>query len=169
MKKEDVASIIIFVLIIAIAIIFGVTVLQPRASITTLTQGEYVWGIVGSIVGGIVLNSVMFEVAHIVGAKIGRYDIILVNILGLTFYKNLDNQWKFKLSAPNGLTGEVRILPKQDAKKEPNPRPYLMFGTVFFLIEVIAIVSSFMLLEKTNADLAYFLIVGLFVILINIL
>ena len=163
MKKEDVASIIIFVLIIAIAIIFGVTVLQPRASITTLTQGEYVWGIVGSIVGGIVLNSVMFEVAHIVGAKIGRYDIILVNILGLTFYKNLDNQWKFKLSAPNGLTGEVRILPKQDAKKEPNPRPYLMFGTVFFLIEVIAIVSSFMLLEKTNADLAYFLIVGLFV------
>lgn len=161
MKKEDVASIIVYVIIITAAIIFGITVLQPRAVETTLSQTQYIWSIVLFIVLGVVANAIIFELAHILGAKLGRYNIETVNILGFTFYKGNNNKFKFKFSSPNGLTGEVKISPKTNVSKEPNPRPYLMFGTLFYLIELIIVISVYILLEKTNRDLSYFvLIVG---------
>lgn len=162
MKKEDVTSIIVYVLIIAVAIIFGVAVLQERAVSTHMTQTEYIGYIIGAIATGLVFNAVFFELAHIAGAKIGRYNILLVNILGLTFYKK-DGKLKFKFSSPKGLTGEVRILPKEDVKKEPNPRPYLMFGTLFFVIEAFALIFVFIWLKDSATDLAYFFLVVLFI------
>ena len=163
MKKEDVASIIIYVVIIAAAIVFGVGFLQPKAMTTTLTQGQYISMIVLSIVIGVVFNSIYFEVAHIIGAKIGRYDITSVNVLGFTFYRNNENKIRFKFSSPKGLTGDVQIYPKADAKKEPNPRPYLMFGTLFFIIEAIALVSVYTLLEQVSVDNAIFVLIVFFI------
>ena len=163
MKKEDVASIIVYVLIIASAIIFGVGFLQPRAVTTTLTQTEYLLTIILSILGGVIFNAICFELAHILGAKLGRYEIKSVNVLGFTFYRNNDNKLKFKFSSPKGLTGDVQIYPKKDAKKEPNPRPYLMFGTLFFIIEAIALVSVYTLLEQASNDYSVFVLIVLFI------
>lgn len=161
MKKEDVASIIVYVFIIAIAIVFGITVLQERASATQMSQAQYIGYIILAIVVGVVANSILFELAHIAGAKAGGYDILMVNILGFTFYKK-DNKFKFKFSSPKGLTGETKIFPKAARKKESNPRPYLMFGTLFFLLEAIALIVAFIFLKDKSADLAYFLLVVLF-------
>ena len=80
MKKEDVASLFIYVIIIATAIIFGVTVLQERASATHMSQGEYIGYIILAIATGVIFNAIMFEVAHILGAKLGGYSILLVNV-----------------------------------------------------------------------------------------
>ena len=162
MKKEDVASLFIYVIIIATAIIFGVTVLQERASATHMSQGEYIGYIILAIATGVIFNAIMFEVAHIIGAKLGGYSILLVNVLGFTFYKK-EEKFKFKFSSPKGLTGEVRILPKKNRSKEPSPRAYLMFGTLFFLVEAFGLVSAFIVLKGTQTDLAYFFLIVLFI------
>ena len=162
MKKEDVSGIVVYILILAVAVVFGITVLRVHAENCGLDTMVYIFYILGAIVTGVILNAVLFEVAHIVGAKAGRYLILSVNILGLLWYKDEDKT-KFKFSGFDGLTGETKIYPKKDAKKEPNPSPFLLFGTLFYVIELIIVVVLFAILNKgpadTSTNVAYFLLV----------
>ncbi len=162
MKKEDVSGIVVYILILAVAVVFGITVLRVHAENCGLDTMVYIFYILGAIVTGVILNAILFEVAHIVGAKVGRYLILSVNILGLLWYKDEDKT-KFKFSGFDGLTGETKIYPKKDAKKEPNPSPFLLFGTLFYVIELIIVVVLFAILNKgpadTSTNVAYFLLV----------
>ena len=179
MKKEDVSGIVVYLLILAIAIIFGITVLREHSAVAAADMGGtfiYILFIFGAIVAGVIFNAVMFEVAHILGAKAGRYRILSVNILGLLWFKDGDKT-KFKFSGFDGLSGETKIYPREDVKKEPNPSPYLLFGTLFYLIELTIIIVLFTLF-KNNANMtlnnvAYFLLVvvviGGMILLYNIL
>lgn len=178
MKKEDVSAVIVYVLIIAFAIVFGIVILQNRNNATIFSSGVYAVFIICAIITGVIFNAVLFEVAHILGAKIGRYDILKVNVLGFCFYKTAEEHWKFKFSGFDGLTGETKIVPKKEAKKEPNPRPYLLFGTLFFVVEIIICVTLFVLFNSMNDnstdaalvqrvrtlyDIGYFLLVVAFI------
>ena len=86
MKKEDVSGVIVYILILAIAVVFGLTILREYSS-----QWDsilvYILFILGAILSGVILNAIMFEMAHVLGAKAGRYEILSVNILGLLWYK----------------------------------------------------------------------------------
>ena len=176
MRKEDVSGIVVYLLILAIAIVFGITVLREHASTSNMDTFVYILYILGAIIVGVLFNSIMFEVAHILGAKAGRYQILSVNILGLLWYKE-EEKTKFKFGGFDGLTGETKILPKKDAKKEPNPSPYLLFGTLFYLVELTIIIVLFTLFNvKTNdvsRNIAYFLLViaviGGMILIYNIL
>ena len=97
MRKEDVSGIIVYVLILAVAVVFGLTVLREHAAYATDMGGMvvYILYIFGAILAGVLFNAIMFEVAHILGAKAGRYLIISVDILGLLWYKE-DGKTKFK-------------------------------------------------------------------------
>ena len=175
MKKEDVSGIVVYLLILAIAVVFGLTILREYSS-----QWDsvfiYILFIFGAILSGVILNAVMFELAHIAGAKAGRYQILSVNILGLLWYKDGDKS-KFKFSGYDGLTGETRILPKKDVKKEPNPTPYLMFGTLFYVIEIIIAVVLFTVQKELKNEIftriSYFILViaviGGMILIYNIL
>ena len=175
MKKEDVSGIVVYLLILAIAVVFGLTILREYSS-----QWDsvfiYILFIFGAILTGVIFNAVMFELAHIVGAKAGRYQILSVDILGLLWYKDGDKS-KFKFSGYDGLTGETRILPKKDAKKEPNPTPYLMFGTLFYVIEIIIAVVLFTVQKELKNEIftriSYFILViaviGGMILIYNIL
>lgn len=176
MKKEDVSGIVVYLLIMALAIIFGLNVLQKHASTSEL-GGLYFLFILGAIVVGILFNAILFEFAHCLGAKVGRYEVISTNILGLLFYRE-EGKLHVKFSGFDGLTGETKILPKKDAKKEPNPRPYLWFGTLFYAIEITAIVIAFSALNQPKVPVAlknvgfFFLVVGVIggmIVLYNIL
>ena len=162
MKKEDLTGIIVYLLILAGAVLFGVFVLQNHAIESGLDTVSYILYIVGAIVAGVLLNSIMFEIAHIIGAKIGRYNIVSVAILGLTWIKENDKT-KVKFASYDGLTGETKIVPKPDVKKEPNPTPYLLFGALFYTIEIVTIVVLFTLFGasdiKALVNVAYFLLV----------
>ena len=166
MKKEDVAGLLVYLLIFGFAIIFGFTVLRDFASGSGFKTGVFFGYIVGAIATGVILNAVLFELGHALGALVGRYSILSINILGLMFYKK-DNKLKIRISNFDGLTGETKILPKKDAKKEPNPTPYLLFGTLFFLIEIIAVIIVFVSLNQIvkgvkttdEAHIAYFFLV----------
>ena len=176
MKKEDVSGIIVYLLILAIAVVFGITVLREHASNSNMDTFIYIIFILGAILTGVLFNSIMFELAHILGAKAGRYEILSVNILGLLWFKE-DGKTKFKFSGFDGLTGETKILPKKDAKKEPNPSPYLLFGTLFYLVELIIVIVLFTLFNTKINDVltntGYFLLVvaviGGMILIYNIL
>lgn len=162
MKKEDITGMIVYVLILAVAIIFGLTVLQEFSKNANMDNGEFIGFILGAIISGVVFNALIFELGHIIGAKIGRYEILSVNILGFMFYK-LDGKFKFKFSSYDGLTGETRINPKANVKKEPNPTPYLLFGTLLYIVELLAVLilfSYFNSMKKASFETAaYFLLV----------
>lgn len=162
MKKEDITGMIVYVLILAVAIIFGLTVLQEFSKNANMDNGEFIGFILGAIISGVIFNALIFELGHIIGAKIGRYEILSVNILGFMFYK-LDGKFKFKFSSYDGLTGETRINPKANVKKEPNPTPYLLFGTLLYIVELLAVLilfSYFNSMKKASFETAaYFLLV----------
>ena len=178
MKKQDVSGIIVYLLIVGLALVFCFTVLREHSSDSGL-EGFAYWGyIVGAVISGILLNATLFELAHILGAKVGRYEIISVCILGLTFIKN-EGKTRVKFSNYDGLTGETKIYPKQNVEKMPNPRPYLLFGSLFFAFEAAIIVVVFTIFSdaKVNGEflsnMAYFLltmlVVGGAILLYNIL
>ena len=175
MKKEDVSGIVVYLLILAIAVVFGLTILREYSSQWD-SVFVYILFIFGAILTGVILNAVTFELAHIAGAKAGRYQILSVNILGLLWYKEGEKS-KFKFSGYDGLTGETRIYPKKDAKKEPNPSPYLLFGTLFYAIEIVAAVILFTIQKELKNDIltkvSYFVLViaviGGMILIYNIL
>ena len=175
MKKEDVTGLIVYLIIIALAIIFGFTVLQTHNADSTFTGFYYVLYIVSCVLIGVIFNGILFELAHIAGAKIGKYKILSVNILGFCFYKD-EEKTKFKFSSYDGLTGETKIVPKEGMVEKANPYPFLFFGSLFFAIEAVAVMVVFSIFRKSNdflGDMAYGLLtigaIGLVILLYNII
>lgn len=177
MKREDVTTVIVYLFILAIALFFGLAVLQVRAG-EAMMGDMFIVYVIGAILVGLVFNAIIFELAHLAGAKIGGYHVASLNILGLCWYVQ-DSKVKFKFSSFDGLTGETKIYPKTDRKKESNPTAYLLFGTLFFLIEVILVVVLFVVALQTEDktapiwNIAYFFVIlafiGALVLIYNII
>lgn len=165
MKKEDITAMVVYVLMLALAIVFGFTVLRERQADSVLNNYQYIGYVVGGIVLGVLLNAILFEVAHILGAKVGRYLILSVNILGFSWIRNAQNKFNFKFASYDGLTGETKIAPNPEAKKEPNPLPFLLFGSLFFCIEF-AIAIILFILFNANGD-PYLLEAAYFVLIVG--
>ena len=177
MKKEDITGLIVYLIIIAFAVVFGITVLQAHQQESALSGSLlYIVYIIGSVVIGAIFNAVLFEMAHVVGAKIGKYQILSVNILGLCFYKEQGKR-KVRFSSFDGLTGETKIVPNEGMVEKANPYPYLFFGSLFFAIEAVAVMVIFSIFRHSEEyalrDVAYgFLTVGaigLVILIYNIL
>ena len=176
MKKEDITGLIVYLIIIALAIIFGFTVLQTHNTESSFSGIGYVLYIIVAVVVGALFNSILFELAHIIGAKIGKYTILSVNILGFCFYKD-GEKTKFKFSSFDGLTGETKIVPKEGMVEKANPYPFLFFGSLFFVVEAIAVMVVFSIYRHSEVallrDVAYAVLtigaIGLVILLYNIL
>ena len=65
MKKEDITGLIVYLIIIALAIIFGFTVLQTHNAESSFSGIGYVLYIIVAVVVGALFNSILFELAHI--------------------------------------------------------------------------------------------------------
>ena len=176
MKKEDITGLIVYLIIIAFAIVFGLTVLQAHQQESSLAGIFYVLYIIGSVLVGAILNAILFEMAHVIGAKIGKYEIVSVNILGLCFYKDGGTR-KVRFSSFDGLTGETKIVPKDGMVEKANPYPYLFFGSLFYVVEIVAVMVVFSIFRKAEdfalRDMAYSLLtigaIGLVILIYNIL
>ena len=177
MKKEDVSGLIVYLLIMALAIVFGLNVLRQHSATSGMDFWIYFLFIAGAILVGVLFNAILFEMAHRLGARVGRYTVLSTNILGLLWYKE-EGKLHIKFSSYDGLTGETKILPKQDAKKEPNPAPFLWFGTLFYIVELTGIIIAFAACnqegnEQVVKNIGYFFLVvaviGGMILLYNIL
>ena len=163
MKKQDVAGIIVYVIILALAAVFGLLVIREYASRTDMEMGIFILYVIGAIVTGVIVNAIIYELSHMLGAKIGGYNITSVSILGFTFVKE-NGKVKFHFASYDGLTGETKIIPIKGRKKPSNPIPYLIMGTLMYAVEVVAVVFAFSLLTREGSssvqnDVAYFLII----------
>ena len=88
MKKEDITGILMYLIILAVALVFGLTVLQPYFVNSTFKTGFlYALYIAGAIVIGVVSAALLFEAGHVLGAIAGKYKILSVCILRLMFLK----------------------------------------------------------------------------------
>lgn len=142
MKKNDVMGYVVYALMIAIACIVAFVVIRPIFSDTSyanvLPMNGFVFVLL-AILAGYFLGAILIELGHLLGAKIGKYKIISLNILGLCFSHKADGSRKVGFASFDGLTGETRVVPL-DVKKS-NPRHMISMPLVLFLLEVIACVT----------------------------
>ena len=110
MRKEDIVGFIVYLIIFAFAIVFGMLVLREHASHAGLETPIYLAYILGAILTGVLFNAILFEVGHILGAKVGGYKILSVNVLGFMFFFD-GSKKKFRFKNYDGLTGETKICP----------------------------------------------------------
>ncbi len=167
MKKEDITGLFVWLLILGGAAAYFFFGIRPQANNSFIFQETnwvvYVLFFIAAVVVGVIVNAIIFEIAHVLGAKVGRYNIVSTNVLGFTFYKE-DGKRKFHFSHFDGLTGETKILPKDNAKKEPNPTAFLLYGSLFFGVEIVLVIFAFLFIttspNKTDlaVDMAYFIL-----------
>ena len=173
MKKEDVVSLILYMLILAVSVIYGLGVLQPHFEYSGFTSGIlYALYILGSVLASVFVCAVLLEIGHVIGAKIGKYQIIYVCVLHFMFYKK-EEKLKFKFSNFDGLTGETKILPKDE---KSNPHAYLIMGTLFIALFTGASFALFYLFKDytgSKGDWGYFFltmgVVSIICIIYNVL
>lgn len=175
MKKSEIASLIVYLLMLVLAICYGLFFIRPYSEQSGMSTFPFILFILSSVLAGVILNAILFELAHMLGAKIGGYKITSVCILGFTFHR-VSNKIHFQFSNFDGLTGQTKILPNSKKKKH-NPSPYLICGSIFYVVELLIIVFAYSYLTATAEtaplkNLAYFLltmgVVGGVILIYNI-
>ncbi|MBO8427793.1 MAG: hypothetical protein IAC58_04500 [Firmicutes bacterium] len=154
MTKDDVISLIVYVLMIAFALIIGTTVLKGAIESGYIPSGGQAFlFILVALIVGLIFNAIVNELMHVLGAKIGGYSILSMNILTFCLFKTKVGekiQTKFKMFVGNfdGLTGETIISPKSN---KANPLTYVSLPLVFFLIEAVGLVCLFLYINDETA------------------
>ena len=148
MRKEDFLSILVYLLMLIVALIIGLQIIAPALDDLELVLNWERYGFaIFSILIGLVINIVLFELGHVIGALLGGYSVISVNIIGIAYYKTKSG-WKFGLRRYEGLTGETKIIAKSDKTK---PRLFLFGPTVMVLLEFVVAIIIFLATSKTIA------------------
>ena len=131
MKKESVISTVFLFIVLAVAIIMGLTVIsdaferlyEPNLSPVVFTLVV--------LIGGFVFNIVFMEISHVVGAKVGKCKVVSVNCYFLCLKKKKEG-WKFCIDDFDGLTGETKIIKTDKSKLNA----YVWMPIVFYAAEL---------------------------------
>ncbi|MFA5660319.1 MAG: hypothetical protein WC968_02855 [Bacilli bacterium] len=141
MRKEDFLSILVYLLMLIIALFIGLRIIEPAlGQLELITDFERYGFATITIVAGILINVVLFELGHVLGAILGGYSVISVNVLGLAYFKT-SSGWKFQTRRYEGLTGETKIIAKKEHTK---PRLFLFGPTVMVIFEFIIAILLFL-------------------------
>ena len=156
MKKEDVISTLVYLVMLVIVVIVGYFIISANSEAILSSLGNNSSAIYGfviiSLIIGVLINVLFVEVGHALGAKIGGYNILSFNVFGLCFYKVLVNdklKTKFGFKSFDGLAGETKILPSSKKEKH-NPVAYIIFPFVLILLEFLALYLSFMFISDDS-------------------
>jgi hypothetical protein len=145
MKKEDLLALVVYGVMLAIALFVGVNLIAPAFS-TLGIQGfsQYIYAIF-TILFSFLVNVLIVELGHIVGAILGGYSIKSVNMLGLALVKE-QNKLTWSLLPFEGLTGETVVIAKS---KQVNPRLFLLGPLGMYIIEIfIAFVVAYLVFNE---------------------
>ena len=146
MRKEDIASIVVYLVMIAAAVIVGLTAVQNVFQAHYhISMVSYLFAII-VIVVGLLVNIIMLEVGHVIGAKIGKYNVISFCVLGFCFYKK-EGKWKFGFKDFDGLTGETKVAPKSENSKLT---AYVWLPVLMYFIELVGCIVIYTLSEDKN-------------------
>lgn len=132
MRKEEVASLVVYVLMIGLAIAIGLTSVSNAIRYCgTGSINQYLFVFLVIFIA-LIFNIVMLEVLHILGGLVGGYGISSVNILGFCFEKR-GKKRVFKFKDFDGLTGETKLYPKKD---RPSLKPCIWFPLFGYVAEL---------------------------------
>ena len=140
MRKEEVRGLIIYALMIVAAIVVGLTVIRNQGIYMPDHFNGFAFIIIVVIVAYL-LNVIGLELLHVIGAKIGGYSVVSVDILGLCLYKKGKN-WKLGFRDFDGISGETKVAPKKE-KANPNTISWLPFFGFAFEIAACVLTISF--------------------------
>jgi len=152
MKKEDIASLLVYAMMIGLALFVGLAIIQPVFQANPEVGGnQYVFAI-ACVLLGVLINGIFLEVGHLIGGLLGKYAIQSVNIFGLCLYK-LDGKTKFAFKGFEGLTGETKLLPKSE---KSNPRLAAILPLLLYLVELIVAIALYSSINiSDNIDLVW--------------
>lgn len=154
MRKEELRGLVVYMVIILLALVIGIVVLKPVLSnYAPINMSPFAFVIVVVIVAYLI-NVIGLEVFHAIGAIIGGYSVVSINILGLCINKGKE-KWALCFREFDGLSGETKIAPK---KEKGNLNFYVwfpIFGYAAELASCIVIYSSIKkAVEPANSWLA---------------
>lgn len=141
MRKEDIASLFVYLIMIAVALIVGLTaVADAFKNMYDISFNNFGFTIIVLIVG-LLFNIIMLEVLHVLGGKIGKYNIVSFNVIGFCWSKN-NNKWKFQFRDFDGLTGETKLAPKTEKSKLT---AYIWLPIIGYIVELIGCIILYTL------------------------
>ena len=140
MRKEEIRGLIIYALMIVAAIIVGLTVIRNQTSYMPDDFSSLGFIIIVVIIAYLI-NIIGLELLHVIGAKIGGYSVVSVDVLGLCLYKK-GNTWKLGFRDFDGISGETKVAPKKE-KLNPNTISWLPFFGFAFEIAACVLTISF--------------------------
>ena len=146
MRKEDVASYIVYIVMVVIAIVIGFTVLKDLVSDlgSNVPTGSALLFSICMVLSAIIFNALIIELGHLIGAKIGGYRVTFFSVLWFTIFEKQGKK-HFGFKNYDGLTGEVKIVPKKD---KANPKAFVWFPILLYIVELIAVIIIFSSVTK---------------------
>ena len=151
MRKEEVASLFVYLFMIALAVVIGLTAVKNAIQYCGTGTINSFGFVILVIFIGLIFNIVMLELLHALGALIGGYRIVSINILGFCFEKK-DKKVKFAFKDFDGLTGETKLAPK---KEKLNLKSFIwlpLFGYAAELAGGIVLYSQMMSNQSSNVS-----------------
>ena len=121
MRKEEIASLILGFLILAAGIIVSITVYNKTIGTCPPTHMNNILFTFIVIVVSLIFHVIMLEVLHMLGAKLGGYKVVSVNIFYFCFERKM-GKLTFSFKDFDGLTGETKIAPKRE---KVSLKPYI--------------------------------------------
>ncbi len=170
MKKNELASFIVYVMMFVIAILVGVFIIRD----TIMEYGSSLrinqWVLVAiSVVAGILFNSFILEAGHVIGFKLGKYDVYSFCLLGLTWKRSKDGKIAFSVGGFDGLTGETKAKPHD--VETSNPSQVILMPIVLFFAEllmcVVMIVVATQMVNNGQKDAAWLQIFAIIVLAVG--
>lgn len=155
MKKQDVAGLIVYALMIVIAVLVAFLIIRLLfeggvlgPSVRGFMMYFYTFLI---IIGALLINAVGLEVIHVLGAKAGKYKIAEVNIFGLSLHKK-EGKWKFGFKGFDGLTGQTVVAPKSE---KSSLKAYVWFPIIAYILELIGGVVIYSIFSQIDVSVPH--------------
>lgn len=135
MKKQDVAGLIVYALMVVIALLVALLIIRPlfeKGIFAGPMPLYYLWTFL-IIIGSLVLNAIGLELLHLLGAAVGGYKVVEFTVFGISIYKK-EGKWRFGFKTFDGLTGATVVAPKNEKSKLA---AYVWFPIIGYIIELV--------------------------------
>ena len=169
MKKNDFATIIAYVLMLGVAILMGLLVIKPVLDeFGNAINGSihYIVLVILSLMAGVVLNALLLEFGHLLGARVGKYEVLSCVILGFGMKKTKEKK-KFGFHTFEGLVGETTVRPLDP--KNSSLGAYVFFPVLGLIIEVTVLMIIRNVASKQGGDLAWLQVLSLTMLSVGIM
>ncbi len=158
MKRNESLGYFVYLVIIAIAVVVGITVIRPDFMAARELPLHPAVICVLAIVVGILLSSLLLELGHLIGARLGKNKVVKWVVLGMGYEVKDNGKKKFVLKDFDGLTGETYAVPED--VNTSNPKKSIWWGLSGLFLFVLISVALIVVGTVYYSDLVWLKIVG---------